>query len=280
MTAPRALPTRRSPSGSARSGREPSQQSNVPGSGMTFSPEDSLALRPSRRPSLRPSRRSGRASHPILLVVGGLARIHPGNPGVPASARPRSRGGPSSAALRRRVLHVTPRSARERVRHHTPCDRPRALHDGGRRRRGARAHPGPLLGKRLVLGAVVSPTDPTAAAAIAERLGCRAASSLIEGESLVNDGTAPRRPSSPFAVISGTPRSASERNLRRERRRRDRHRPRRRRRGPPGEKDQGSGSRHHRLARERLLRPMPAIALDVSGGPGRHDRDLHGLVHA
>ena len=43
----------------------------------------------------------------------------------------------------------------------------------------------------FVLGAIVSPTDPTAAAAIAERLGLpRALVGVIEGESLVNDGTA------------------------------------------------------------------------------------------
>jgi Na+/H+ antiporter len=43
----------------------------------------------------------------------------------------------------------------------------------------------------FVLGAIVSPTDPTAATAIAERLGLpRRIVALIEGESLVNDGTA------------------------------------------------------------------------------------------
>jgi monovalent cation/hydrogen antiporter len=43
----------------------------------------------------------------------------------------------------------------------------------------------------FVLGAILSPTDPTAATAIAERLGLpRRLVSLIEGESLVNDGTA------------------------------------------------------------------------------------------
>src|SRR3954465_8346635 len=43
----------------------------------------------------------------------------------------------------------------------------------------------------FVLGALVSPTDPTAAAAIAERLGLPPRlGALIEGESLVNDGTA------------------------------------------------------------------------------------------
>jgi monovalent cation/hydrogen antiporter len=43
----------------------------------------------------------------------------------------------------------------------------------------------------FVLGAVVSPTDPTAVTAVAERLGIpRRLVGLIEGESLVNDGTA------------------------------------------------------------------------------------------
>src|SRR4051794_16722941 len=43
----------------------------------------------------------------------------------------------------------------------------------------------------FVLGAVVSPTDPIAATSIARRLGIpRRVVSIIEGESLVNDGTA------------------------------------------------------------------------------------------
>ena len=43
----------------------------------------------------------------------------------------------------------------------------------------------------FVLGAIVSPTDPTAATAIGQRLGLpRRLLSIIEGESLVNDGTA------------------------------------------------------------------------------------------
>jgi monovalent cation/hydrogen antiporter len=43
----------------------------------------------------------------------------------------------------------------------------------------------------FVLGAIVSPTDPTAATAIARRLGLpRRLLGVIEGESLVNDGTA------------------------------------------------------------------------------------------
>jgi monovalent cation/hydrogen antiporter len=43
----------------------------------------------------------------------------------------------------------------------------------------------------FVLGAIVSPTDPTAATAIAERVGLpRRLVGLVDGESLVNDGTA------------------------------------------------------------------------------------------
>jgi monovalent cation/hydrogen antiporter len=43
----------------------------------------------------------------------------------------------------------------------------------------------------FVLGAIVSPTDPTAATAVAERVGLpRRLVGVIEGESLVNDGTA------------------------------------------------------------------------------------------
>src|SRR2546421_6128506 len=46
-------------------------------------------------------------------------------------------------------------------------------------------------GPAFVLGAIVSPTDPLAATAIARRLGVpRRVVSIIEGESLVNDGTA------------------------------------------------------------------------------------------
>src|SRR5215211_5295046 len=43
----------------------------------------------------------------------------------------------------------------------------------------------------FVLGSIVSPTDPVAATAIAERLGVpRRIVTVLEGESLINDGTA------------------------------------------------------------------------------------------
>ena len=46
-------------------------------------------------------------------------------------------------------------------------------------------------GSAFVLGAIVSPTDPIAATAIMERLGApRRIVNIIEGESLINDGTA------------------------------------------------------------------------------------------
>ncbi|HEU6443838.1 MAG TPA: Na+/H+ antiporter [Gaiellaceae bacterium] len=51
--------------------------------------------------------------------------------------------------------------------------------------------PGLTWPTAFVLGAIVSPTDPTAATAIAQRLGLpRRLVAVIEGESLVNDGTA------------------------------------------------------------------------------------------
>src|SRR6187549_1327500 len=66
--------------------------------------------------------------------------------------------------------------------------------------------PGLSWGVAFVLGAVVSPTDPTAATAIAERLGLpRRLVALIEGESLVNDGTAlVAYKFAVVAVVSGT----------------------------------------------------------------------------
>src|SRR4029450_7174771 len=51
--------------------------------------------------------------------------------------------------------------------------------------------PGVTWPVAFVLGAVVSPTDPTAATAIAERVGLpRRLIAIVEGEALVNDGTA------------------------------------------------------------------------------------------
>ena len=58
----------------------------------------------------------------------------------------------------------------------------------------------------FVLGAIVSPTDPTAATSIAERLGLpRRLAAVVDGESLVNDGTAlVAYKYALIAVVSGT----------------------------------------------------------------------------
>ena len=58
----------------------------------------------------------------------------------------------------------------------------------------------------FVLGAIVSPTDPTAATSISERLGLpRRLVALVEGEALVNDGTAlVAYKFGVVAVVSGT----------------------------------------------------------------------------
>src|SRR5438874_3999863 len=61
-------------------------------------------------------------------------------------------------------------------------------------------------GPAFVLGAIVSPTDPLAATAIARRFGVpRRTVAIVEGESLVNDGTAlaPYRVAV-VAVVSGS----------------------------------------------------------------------------
>ena len=82
----------------------------------------------------------------------------------------------------------------------------------------------------FVLGAIVSPTDPTSATAIAERVGLpRRLVGIIDGESLVNDGTA--LVAYRFAVAAVVTGSFSlvtaPGGLRPRRRRRDRVRPRR-----------------------------------------------------
>ena len=62
----------------------------------------------------------------------------------------------------------------------------------------------------FVLGAIVSPTDPVAATAIARRFGVpRRLVAIIEGESLINDGTAlVAYRFAVVAVVTGASRSA------------------------------------------------------------------------
>ena len=133
-----------------------------------------------------------RVPYPILLVLGGLAIAF--IPGMPEIELP-----PDLVLVAvlppllygLGLLLLAPGAAREREADRAAGRRARADHDGRDRGRRARDDPGLGWAGAFVLGAIVSPTDPTAATAIAQRLGLpRRLLALIEGESLVNDGTA------------------------------------------------------------------------------------------
>ena len=69
--------------------------------------------------------------------------------------------------------------------------------------------PGVSFGEGLLLGAVVAPTDPVAAAGVFQRLGApRRVVDLVEGESLVNDATALVLYSVALKTLVGHPPSA------------------------------------------------------------------------
>jgi CPA1 family monovalent cation:H+ antiporter len=149
---------------------------------MTFSPEDSLALLAilSVVALLLVAAERTSIPYPILLVVGGLGLGF--IPGIPEFQLP-----PDLVLvavlpplLYGAAFFTSLRDLRENAFAITLL--------------AVVAHeliPGLSWGVAFVLGAVVSPTDPTAATAIAERLGLpRRLVALIEGESLVNDGTA------------------------------------------------------------------------------------------
>ena len=145
--------------------------------------------------------------------------------------------------------------------------------------------PGLPWAAAFVLGAVVSPTDPIAATAIMHRLGVpRRIVSIVEGESLVNDGTA--LVAYRFAVVAAVSGAFSlweagisfVLNVARRRR----GRPRRR-------LDRAAGAAPARLPARRgddfpahrLFRVHPGRADRRLGGDrGRDGGDLHGLVHA
>src|SRR5689334_7928301 len=62
----------------------------------------------------------------------------------------------------------------------------------------------------FVLGAVLGPTDPVSAAAVLDRLGVKGrAKTILEGESLVNDGTALTAYKIAIAAVGGTAGSAA-----------------------------------------------------------------------
>ena len=133
----------------------------------------------------------------------------------------------------------------------------------------------------FVLGAIVSPTDPVAATAIARRLGVpNRIVTIVEGESLINDGTA--LVAYKFAVDGRRRRHVQplrgERRLRHHRGRRHRRRHRRRRdhrlRPPPHRRPRRRGDDR---PVQRLLR-LPAGRGDRRLRRARrgHRRHLHG----
>ena len=133
----------------------------------------------------------------------------------------------------------------------------------------------------FVLGTIVSPTDPVAATAIARRLNVPGRIvTVVEGESLINDGTAlvaykfavAAVLTGSFSLLEASWRVRGQRPRRD--RRRDRDRRRHRLRPPP----------HPRTTRRDHDRPVQRLLRLPAGGgdrrlrdPGRgHGRDLHG----
>ena len=107
-----------------------------------------------------------------------------------AAARGRARGHPAAAALLGGVLHLAARPAREH-RARSACSRSGSCSSPSPSSRSCHAVIDLSWPAAFALGAVVSPTDPIAATSIASRLGLpRRIVALVEGESLVNDGTA------------------------------------------------------------------------------------------
>ena len=145
--------------------------------------------------------------------------------------------------------------------------------------------PGLPWAAAFVLGAVVSPTDPIAATAIMHRLGVpRRIVSIVEGESLVNDGTAlVAYRAAVVATVSGSLLDLGGRDLvRAQRRRRRRRRPRRGLDRPPGAAAARLPARRSDdLPAHGLFRLHPGRADRRLGGDrGGDRRDLPRLVHA
>ena len=135
----------------------------------------------------------------------------------------------------------------------------------------------------FVLGAIVSPTDPVAATAIAGRLGVpRRVVTIVEGEALINDATAlVAYKVAVAAVLTGTlQRLGGGRPVRLLRHRRRRDRPRHRLGDRAGARaPRRPAGRDHDRARERL-RGLPAGrgARPLRRHRGGRDRPLHGLA--
>ena len=129
--------------------------------------------------------------YPILLVVGGvLLGLVPGMPRRRGRPRRHPARRPAAAALPGGVLQLAARDAR-RTRARS-CSLAIGLVVATTAGVAVVAHEvaGLPWAPAFVLGAVLSPTDPIAASAIASRLGApRRFVTIVEGESLVNDAT-------------------------------------------------------------------------------------------
>ena len=133
-----------------------------------------------------------RIPYPILLVLGGLLLGFA--PGVPTMTMPPE---VVLVGILPPLLYVSAyftglRELRQNLRPISLLALGVVVDDDGRRRRRRAQRSTDLpWAEAFVLGAIVSPTDPIAATAIGRRLGVpRRLIDIVEGESLVNDGTA------------------------------------------------------------------------------------------
>ncbi|MDQ3890051.1 MAG: Na+/H+ antiporter [Actinomycetota bacterium] len=160
---------------------------------MTFSPADSLVLFAllAAAAALIVAAQATRIPYPILLVLGGLALAFV--PGIPAIQLPPDL---VLVAVLPPLLYGTAfftslREFRANVKPISLLAVGLVLTTMVLVALAAHAVTDLSWAGSFVLGAIVSPTDPTAATAIAQRLGLpRTLVAVIEGESLVNDGTA------------------------------------------------------------------------------------------
>ena len=224
-----------------------------------------------------------RVPYPILLVIGGLALgFVPGMPELElppdlvlvAVLPPLLYAGTFFTSLRELKLNLRPigllsRRARagDDARRWPSSPTPRSTISPGAR--------------RSCSGAIVSPTDPIAATAIARRFGVpRRLVTIVEGESLINDGTA--LVAYRFAVVAVVSRAASPSgkpgSVRLRRGRWDRHRPGRRLADPAtATSARQSSARDHDRPAHRLPRLHAGRSCRRVGRPrGGHRRHLHG----
>ena len=130
---------------------------------------------------------------PLLLVAAGLGRrVHPGRAGLHPRSAHRAAAGAAPAAAHGGARQLVPRSAGQSAAGGAAVGRLRAVRDRSSSAGSpTRSCPDLPLTAALVLGAVVAPPDAVAATAIARRLGLPPRiTTILQGESLVNDATA------------------------------------------------------------------------------------------